>query len=247
MHTQDIVQPLRNVPVPSNGSIQCAPTLHDLFKGQASESYSPGQAIFWEGDQAGHIFDVLEGVLRVYRILPDGRRAIMGFIHAGEMLGVSFQSRYLFTAEAIDDVKVRRFPRQRFFALVNDSPELRPQLFAMLCDEATAAQDQMLLLGRKSAEERVVSFLLAVHRKAGVDNTIELPMSRLDMADYLGLTIETVSRMMTGLTRKGLIASAGRHSITLRRLGALRQAAGSDEEDQDPRETAPSRRAVWPN
>jgi CRP/FNR family transcriptional regulator len=247
MYNQDVVQPIRNAAVPPNGSVECTPTLHDLFKGQASEGYSPGEAIFWEGDQAGHIFDVLEGVLRVYKILPDGRRAVMGFIHAGEMLGVSFQSRYLFTAEAIDEVKVRRFSRQRFFAMVNDSPELRPQLFAMLCDETSAAQDQMLLLGRKSAEERVVSFLLAVHRKAGVGNTIELPMSRLDMADYLGLTIETVSRMMTALTRKGLIAATGRHSITLRRLAALRQAAGSDEEDFESRDPAPPRRAVWPH
>jgi len=83
---------IRSAAVPPNGSVECTPTLHDLFKGQASEGYSPGEAIFWEGDQAGHIFDVLEGVLRVYKILPDGRRAVMGFIHAGEMLGVSFRA-----------------------------------------------------------------------------------------------------------------------------------------------------------
>ena len=92
---------------------------------------------------------------------------------------------------------------------MNELPALRPQLFAILCDEMSAAQDQMVLLGRKSAEERVVSFLLAIHRKSGPDNEIELPMSRLDMADYLGLTIETVSRMMTSLIRRGLIAAAG--------------------------------------
>ena len=123
------------------------------------------RALFWEGDKAGQIFDVLEGVVRIYRIMSDGRRAIMGFIHPGDVLGVSFQDRYLFTAEAVTQVKVRRFARGRFFAMINESPALRPQLFAILCDEMSAAQDQMLLLGRKTAEERVVSFLLAIRRK----------------------------------------------------------------------------------
>jgi CRP/FNR family transcriptional regulator len=225
-----------------------APTLQILFKAQPVETYDAGEAIFWEGDAAGHIFDILEGVLRVYRILSDGRRAIVGFLYPGDMLGVSFQSRYLFTAEAVTEVKVRRFSRNRFFSLVNESPELRPQLFAILCDEMSAAQDQMLLLGRKSAEERVVSFLLAAHRKNGVGDAVELPMSRLDMADYLGLTIETVSRMMSGLMRRGLIAATGRHMIALRRLSALREVAGTDdEEDAAIGRSPPSRRAVWPN
>jgi CRP/FNR family transcriptional regulator, anaerobic regulatory protein len=184
----------------------------------------------------------------VYRILPDGRRAIMGFIYPGDVLGVSFQSRYLFTAEGVTDVKVRRFSRNRFFSLVNESPELRPQLFAVMCDEMSAAQDQVLLLGRKSAEERVVSFLLAVHRKNGTGNAVELPMSRLDMADYLGLTIETVSRMMTALTRRGLISATGRHTITLRRMSALCEVAGTDEDnDGIPSGSASPRRAVWPD
>ncbi|MGD0719914.1 MAG: helix-turn-helix domain-containing protein [Roseiarcus sp.] len=235
---------------PASGTADAAErsaSLRDLFRGQPSDLYSAGEAVFWEGDEAGHIFDVLEGVLRVYRILPDGRRAIMGFIYPGDVLGVSFQSRYLFTAEAVTDVRVRRFARTRFFALVNDTPELRPQLIAILCDEMSAAQDQMLLLGRKSAEERVVSFLLAVNRKNGVGNTIDLPMSRLDIADYLGLTIETVSRMLTGLTRRGLIAPAGRHAIALRRLHALREIAGGDDGESAVAARPASRRAVWPN
>jgi CRP/FNR family transcriptional regulator, anaerobic regulatory protein len=248
MYSQTIASITRNASVLPDGAVGAAPTLQDLFKGQPADVYSAGAAVFWEGDQASHIFDVAEGILRVYRILPDGRRAIMGFIYPGDVLGVSFQCRYLFTAEAVTDVKVRRFSRNRFFALVNDSPELRPQLFAILCDEMSAAQDQMLLLGRKSAEERVVSFLLAVHRKNGVGNAIEVPMGRLDMADYLGLTIETVSRMMTGLTRRGLIAATGRHTIALRRINALREIAGADDEnDGVSGASSSSRQAIWPN
>jgi CRP/FNR family transcriptional regulator, anaerobic regulatory protein len=222
------------------------PSLKDLFGGQPVESFSAGEALVWEGDQAGQIFDVLEGVLRVYKILPDGRRAIMGFVYGGDILGISFQHRSLFTAEAVTAVKVRRVSRARFLSLANESPDLQSQLFALLCGKMSAAHDQMLLLGRKSAEERVVSFLLAVHRKCGEGIEIELPMSRLDMADYLGLTIETVSRMMTSLTRRGLIHATGRHRIALSKLNALRDIAGRDEDEGDAH-PAPARRAVWPN
>src|ERR1700761_5020360 len=221
----------RHPAIPLSHSVEPAPTLKDLFKGQPTETFAAGEALFWEGDEAGQIFDVLEGVVRVYRIMSDGRRAIMGFIHPGDVLGVSFQDGYLFTAEAVTQVKVRRFARGRFFTMINESPALRPQLFAILCDEMSAAQDQMLLLGRKTAEERVASLLLAIHRKNARGEEIELPMSRQDIADYLGLTIETVSRTMTSLTRRGLIAPLARHTTALRKLSALREIAG-DEDDE---------------
>ena len=246
MYSQTAVSASRSPAVPFGPATEQPPTLKDLFRGQPTETFAAGETVFWEGDEAGQIFDVLEGVVRVYRIMSDGRRAIMGFVHPGDVLGVSFQDRYLFTAEAVTKVKVRRFARGRFFAMINESPALRPQLFAILCDEMSAAQDQMLLLGRKTAEERVVSFLLAIHRKSVPGDEIDLPMSRQDMADYLGLTIETVSRMMTSLTRRGLIAAGARHTVTLRKLSGLREIAGDDED-----ETAPPavqlRRAVWPN
>ena len=237
----------RNVPVPTILPAEEGPTLRDLFRGQPADEYSAGAAIFWEGDPAGQIFDVAAGVLRVYRILADGRRAIVGFIYPGGVLGVACQRRYLFTAEAVTDVKVRRFSRVRFFSLISESPALRPQLFALLCDEMSAAQDQMLLLGHKSAEERVVSFLLAVHRKSAVGNDIHLPMGRLDMADYLGLTIETVSRTMTSLTRRGLVAAAGRQTLTLRMPNTLREIAGSNDGEDVDLESPSARRAVWPD
>ena len=244
MYSQTAISLSRKPAVSFAPPAEQAPTLKDLFRGQATETFSAGEALVWEGDKAKQIFEVLEGVLRVYRILPDGRRAITGFIHPGDVLGVSCENRYLFTAEAVTEVKVRRFARGSFFSLINETPALRPQLFSILCDEMSAAQDQMLLLGRKTAEERVVSFLLAVHRKSKVGHDIELPMSRLDMADYLGLTMETVSRMMTSLARRGLISMGARHTVTLRNLTILREIAGCDADDADAR--AVPRRAVWP-
>jgi CRP/FNR family transcriptional regulator len=246
MHSHTAVFTSHRPAVPFSSAVEPSPTLKDLFKGQPTETLPPGAALFWEGDKAGQIFDVLEGVMRIYRIMSDGRRAIMGFIHPGDVLGVSFQDGYLFTAEAVTQVKVRRFARGRFFTMINESPALRPQLFAILCDEMSAAQDQMLLLGRKTAEERVVSLLLAIHRKNARGEEIELPMSRQDMADYLGLTIETVSRTMTSLTRRGLIASRARHTVSLRKLSTLREIAG-DENDERAQSVTQLRRAVWPN
>ena len=138
--------------------------LKDLFKGQPIETFSAGEALFCEGDLAWHIFVVLEGMLRVYRIMPDGRRAIMGFIHPGDVLGASLQNQYLFSAEAVTDVKVRRLARGRFFATINELSALRPQLFSILYDEMSAAEDQiagdqMLQLGRKAAGGITIAIL----------------------------------------------------------------------------------------
>src|SRR5271169_5071071 len=184
MYSQTAVSPSYSPAIPFGPTTEQSPTLRDLFRSQPTVTFAAGQALFWEGDDAVHIFDVLEGVLRVYRIMSDGRRAIVGFIHPGDVLGVSFQDRYLFTAEAVTQVKVRRFARGRFFTMINESPALRPQLFAILCDEMSAAQDHALLLGRKTAEERVISFLLCVRGKCARGEEIELPMSRQDIADY---------------------------------------------------------------
>jgi len=134
---------------PRNASAETAPT----------HEYSAGEAIFWQGDPAGEVFHTVEGVVRVWRVLADGRRAIVGFIYPGDVLGVSVQSRYLFTAEAVTDVKVRRFSRGCFISLVNESPALRPQLLALLCDEMSAAQDQTgfirSLTSRQKMEEEL--------------------------------------------------------------------------------------------
>lgn len=228
-----------------------APSLRGLFGGQPVETFETGSAVFWEGDDARHVFEVVEGVLRVFRIMSDGRRVITGFIYSGDLLGVSLKDHYLYTAEAVTRTKLRRYERGRFQDEINRSSELRPQLFARLCDEMAAAQDQMILLARKSAEERVASFLLVIARRLGTlhaQAVIEIPMTRLDMADYLGLTIETVSRTMTRLASCGVIAPSSRHAIVIRRLGKLVALAGeADDGDNRPTGMGSVQQAVWPN
>eukprot|EP01035_Chromulina_nebulosa_P043443 gene43443-58850_t len=158
---------------------------------------------------------------------------------------------YLYNAEAVTAVKVRRFSSVSFQEAINVSPELRPQLFARLCDEMASAQDQMVLLSRKNAEERICSFLLLLakrmSRSASLSINIEIPMSRLDMADYLGLTIETVSRTITSLIGRGVITQSGRHDICIKKLDTLLRLAGNAE-SEEPKSSAraQSRQAVWP-
>jgi CRP/FNR family transcriptional regulator, anaerobic regulatory protein len=234
------------------GQDQTAPSLQSLFSRQPMETFESGTAVFWEGDAAGHVFEVVKGVLRVFKLLSDGRRSITGFIYPGDLIGISIKDRYLYSAEAVTTTKVRRFGRKRFQDEINDCPELRPQLFARLCDEMAAAQDQMVLLGRKSAEERVCSFLLVIARRMSGDRQmhplVEIPMTRLDMADYLGLTIETVSRTMTKLSACGVIAASGRHTIVVRKLAKLAVLAGDgDDGDNQSSGMTCTRQAVWPN
>jgi CRP/FNR family transcriptional regulator len=242
-----------SLPVALDGSFPAthSPTasLQGLFGRQPVEKFDAGSAVFWEGDEASHVFEVVEGVLRVFKIMSDGRRVITGFIYPGDLLGVSLKNQYLYTAEAVTKTKLRRFARTRFQEEINQTPELRPQLFARLCDEMAAAQDQMVLLARKSAEERVSSFLLLISRRLPGNRqtlqVVEIPMTRLDMADYLGLTIETVSRTMTKLTDRGVIAPSGRHAICIRKAAKLAALAGEGDED-DNRPVRSILQAVWP-
>jgi CRP/FNR family transcriptional regulator len=211
--------------------------LQSLFRRQPVEQLDAGGSLFFEGDPAKHLFEVVQGVLRIFKIMADGRRVITGFLYSGDLVGVSLKNHYLYGAEAVTSVRLRRFARKSFEDAVNGSPELRPQLFALLCDEMAAAQDQMVLLSCKNAEERLCSFLLQrlrckreQERSAGI---IDLPMTRLDIADYLGLTIETISRMMTKLTNKGVVSPAGRHSIRIAKPVMLAHLAGDGDECHD--------------
>ena len=223
------------------------PSLEGLFCVQPQETFTAGQAVFWQADPAKDVFEIRKGVIRLYRILPDGKRAIVGFIFPGDILGVAYRDQYLFTAEAITEVTVRRLPRSRFDSRVNESVDLRPLLLTRLCDEMCAAQDQMLALLHHSAEARVAQFLLTVARKmtGGVGKGTEIPvaMSRSDIADYLGLTIETICRCVSKLKGDGLITLHGPYRIILEEPHALRELAGEEHQDDLRMRATP---AAWP-
>ena len=208
------------------------PLLEDVFAMRVWELCHPGHVIFWEGDAVSDIFKVGEGVLRLYKILPDGRRAITGFAFAGDVLSLGFHDRCLYTAEAITKVRLRRFPHQRLQTLAAEDPRLHREVIHVVALELEAAHEQLVLLGQKSAEERVASFLLTNGLRVAKERqdrvAYDLPMTRLDMADYLGLTIETVCRAVTKLKNAGLVRFEGRHKIVLQKLWDLACFAGYD-------------------
>ena len=172
-------------------------------------SVSGGQALFHEGDPNHYVFNVVSGAVKLYRLLPDGRRQITGFLFQGDFLGLGGRDVSKFTAEALVPLQACRFKRGDFDQLLNALPALEHRLVALAGDELMAAQEQIVLLGRKTAKERLASFLVRLgerqHQLGAEAHHVHLPMTRLDIADYLGLTIETVSRVMTQLKTSGLI------------------------------------------
>lgn len=161
--------------------------------------------LFSQDEAADHVYNVTDGTVRLFKLLPDGRRQIVGFALPGDFLGLALLERYGVSAEAVDDVTVCRFQRRAFTAYLDAKPHLLRRLHEFASHELSLAQEQMVLLGRRSAEERVAAFLVGLRgRLARIGHksvTLPLPMSRQDMADFLGLTIETVSRTMTRLAK----------------------------------------------
>lgn len=192
--------------------------------------YEAGATIFFETDPADTVFTLTSGVVRLSKLLSDGRRQIAGFLFPGDFLGITLEDEHAFTAEAITAVELCRFPRRRFDEFIESHPNMERRLFALAAHELAAARQQVVLLGRKTATERVVSFLLMLaskcRREGGLADEVQLPMTRTDIADYLGLRIETVSRELSALKAARLIQLTGSHSVHLhkkRELEALAQ------------------------
>jgi CRP/FNR family transcriptional regulator, anaerobic regulatory protein len=190
---------------------------------------APRQTVFCEGDPADNVYEVARGMLKLFKLLPDGRRQVTGFLSPGHLLGLAHDEHYLYTAEAVTEVVLCRYPRAQFDRLVDEVPGFARRLLAATYDELRAAQDQMLLLGRMEAAEKVASFLLAMAErgktKEGQEDEILVPMARNDIADYLGLTTETVSRTLTQLKREGAISLSTPSHIVLRNRKRLEQLA----------------------
>lgn len=183
--------------------------LGEFAKVMTEATLPSGGILFHEGAQADYVMNVTSGAVKLFKLLGDGRRQILGFRFAGDFLGLAAGTEYSYSAEALTDSKLCRFPRRKLDGLRERFPRLDRRLLTLSIDELTAAQEQLLLLGRKTAEERLVSFLILLSqgqvRRGLVPDPITLPMTRSDIADYLGLTIETVSRTFSVLKRKGLI------------------------------------------
>lgn len=187
---------------------------------------SAEEEIFTEGDRAGTFYKVVSGVVRTCKLLSDGRRQIDAFHLPGDIFGLEAGAEHHVNAEAVTEARLevyRREPR----ALAGDDGTLAREIVASIMKGLERAQDHMMLLGRKSARERIATFLVTFARRMACAGTaVELPMSRTDMADHLGLTVESVSRAVTQLERDGLIAlPPNRRMVVLRDMAALVQLA----------------------
>jgi CRP/FNR family nitrogen fixation transcriptional regulator len=183
-----------------------------------------GEELFAEGDESEFFYQVQSGAIRSCKLLSDGRRQIDAFHLGGDIFGLEAGSEHRFSAEAVGDVTVIAYRRSRLGSLIQDDPAFRDKIMTATLRSLERAQDHMMLLGRKTAQEKLASFLLDMAERVSRDDEhFELPMQRSDIADHLGLTIETVSRTLTQFTRSGLIRllPAGR-SIGLSNKMALR-------------------------
>lgn len=184
-------------------------------------TYGRNEEIYGEGEPAEFVYKVVQGAVRTARYLEDGRRQVGAFYLPGDILGVETGGLHRFSAEAVERTELLIIKRSALEKAVSEDPRAARQLWALTSAQLEQMQDQLLLLGRKSALERVAAFLLEMSRRKPVKGAIDLPMSRNDIADYLGLTIETVSRTFTQLERARAIALLSSRRIILNDHGAL--------------------------
>src|SRR3954452_12939051 len=169
--------------------------------------FAAKETLFVEGEEAQAAYTLTRGTARLYRVFDDGRRQILGFMLPGDFLGLDLASHRAFSADAVDEVSACRLSRTGFAALTARKPHLLKRLHAATTRELNLAQDQTMALGRRSAEEKLAWFLVHLRQRSAPPSAlVALAMSRLDIADFLGLTIETVSRTLTRLARQKIVA-----------------------------------------
>jgi CRP/FNR family transcriptional regulator len=198
-------------------------------------SLSANSEVFFEGDTADYMYNVNAGTVKIFKSLQDGRRQILGFPVDGDLLGYPIGDTHSYSAETLTPVQLCRVSRTRLRELASDFPALETKLLEITAGELAISQAQMTMLGRKSAPERVASFLIQLSDKAlsngGAETPLNLPMSRHDIADFIGLTAETVSRVLTRFTRDGLIAIPQPYQVDLLKIKNLRDLGAAESLD----------------
>lgn len=184
-------------------------------------TFARDEEIYAEGDRSDCWFKVVSGTVRICKLMADGRRHIAEFFYAGDCFGLDGGAERAFAAEAVGDVIVMRFNRSSTERLIDERPELARGLCNMTLRNLAHAQNRLLLLGRMTAPERVASFLIELAERRDVQRVLDVPMSRNDIADYIGLTIETVCRVLSAMKRDGTIAIPTPHRIEISDRDAL--------------------------
>jgi len=199
-------------------------------------SFEAGQPIAWAGDRMDFVASVVTGLCTLSRSMEDGRRQIMGLLMASDFIGRPGREIVRYDVVAVSDVLLCCFRRKPFEGLVRTTPHIGNRLLDMSLDELDAAREWMLLLGRKTARERIASLLvMIIEREHGLSEhgvrpseSIELPLSRENVADFLGMTLETVSRQLSQLKKDGVIRLEGRRGVVVPDFDRLMVEAGDD-------------------
>ena len=189
----------------------------------ASEfSYRKDEEIYGEDEVAEYVYQVISGAVRTYKLLSDGRRQIGAFLLPGDVFGLESGTSHRLAAEAVIDTTVRLVKRNGLEQAADVNVQVARKLWGITAGELRHAENHMLLLGRKNAMERVANFLLEMDRRLAVAGMMALPMCRRDIGDYLGLTLETVSRALSQLHDDGVLGFSGARQIVLRNRQRLR-------------------------
>jgi CRP/FNR family transcriptional regulator len=216
--------------------------LNALSKINRQRKIASGQVILSDQDASGFFANVLSGTVKLIKTMPDGRQQIVGLLFSPDFLGRAFSFNNPYFAEAATDVELCCFPHDEFQRVIDEYPGLQHRLFENALDELDAAREWMLLLGRKTAEEKIASFLMLLAKRSLLVGcahhlppsiaTFALPLTRADIADYLGLTIETVSRQLTRLKSRGIIKMVSNRVISVPEVSVLAEVAGIEDVDE---------------
>lgn len=215
-----------HIPRFSQGAAPIAPSMRRDAIGSAFDlmgapmNFPRNGEIYGEGEPAAYLYRLVDGTVRSYKVLADGRRQVGGFYLPGEIFGLDAGDEHSFSAEAITESKVLVISRSALIALADRDHDVARELWTLTARELQRVQGHIVLL-IKSAQERVAAFLLEMAERVPVGNAVELPMSRQDIADYLGLTIETVSRTLSRLESLAAIELPSSRRIVLRNRSAL--------------------------
>ena len=198
-------------------------------------SYAAGDVIMWAGEPQSFVASVVKGVASISKTLEDGRTQMVGLLLPSDFIGRPGRDSALFDVTATTDVTLCRFDRKPFETLLETTPHVAQRRMEMALDELDAARDWMMLLGRKTAREKIATFISMLARRSIAEDgaeqaVVDMPMTRDQIANYIGLTLETVSRQLNALKNDGIVGFDGRKHLTVLDRAALHRATGDDAE-----------------
>lgn len=212
-----------------------AAALDEVVAETEQMSFAARETLFDEDDHAGHVYTLVQGTAKLTRLLADGREQVVGFRFAGDVIGYTVGDRHPFAAQLLTPSVVCRLDRRKLEALLRRFPALERRFLDLCVQELAATQEQLVSVGRRTAEGRVAAFLLSLaeagRRRELAGGVLDMPMTRGDIADFLGLTLETVSRTLTAFRRRGWVREPAHGKMELLRreqLQALTEGAAPE-------------------